>query len=71
MVARVIKKTASSMILEDAVTPPKQIKVRVSDRWSVVFDDQRYTKDDELSIPEHLAQEWERNHWIERVSSKS
>ena len=53
------------------MAPAKTIKVRVSDRWSVVHDDKRYVLDDELSVPEHVADEWERNRWVERVSSKT
>jgi hypothetical protein len=47
--------------------PEKTVKVRVSDRWSVVHDGKRYVLDDELSVPENVAQEWERSRWVERV----
>jgi hypothetical protein len=67
----VIKKAPASIVLESQLTPAKTVKVRVSDRWSVVHDDKRYVQDDELEVPEHVADEWERNHWVERVSSKS
>jgi hypothetical protein len=45
------------------------VKVKVIDRWSVVHDDQRYVKGDELTVPQHVADEWERNRWIEKVST--
>jgi hypothetical protein len=72
MVARVIKKSPANFVTEDQVTPAKNVKVKVIDRWSVVDDDgKRHVEGDELSVPEHVADEWERNHWVERVSAKS
>ena len=59
------------MILEEQLVPEKKVKVKVIDRWSVIHDDKRHVKDDELTVPEDVAVEWERNHWVERVSSKS
>ena len=59
------------MILEEQLVPEKKVKVKVIDRWSVIHDDKRHVKGDELTVPEDVAVEWERNHWIERVSSKS
>ena len=47
----------------------KPIKVRVSDRWRVVHDGKPYTKGDTLTVPEHLAEEWERSRWVERVTT--
>jgi hypothetical protein len=54
-------------ITEDNIMPEKTVKVRVSDRWSVVHEDKRYVLDDELTVPENVAQEWERSRWVERV----
>jgi hypothetical protein len=71
MTVRVIKKAPASMILQEDSVPEKKVKVEVIDRWSVVHDDKRHVKDDELTVPEDVAVEWERNHWVERVSSKS
>jgi hypothetical protein len=71
MTVRVIKKAPASMILQEDSVPEKKVKVKVIDRWSVVHDDKRHVKDDELTVPEDVAVEWERNHWVERVSSKS
>jgi hypothetical protein len=58
-------------ITEDNIMPEKTVKVRVSDRWSVVHEDKRYVKGDELSVPEDVAAEWLRNGYVEKVTSKS
>jgi hypothetical protein len=71
MTVRVIKKAPTSMILQEDSVPEKKVKVKVIDRWSVVHDGQRYTKGDEVVVPEDVAQEWERSGYVERVSSKS
>jgi hypothetical protein len=49
--------------------PEKTVKVRVSDRWRVVNPDdgKAHTKGDELSVPENVAEEWEKSGWVERV----
>jgi len=59
------------MILEEQLVPEKKVKVKVIDRWSVVHDGKRYVKGDELTVPEDVAQEWERNGYVERVTGKS
>ncbi|OBK12594.1 hypothetical protein A5636_11295 [Mycobacterium asiaticum] len=59
------------MILENKAMADKQIKVRVSDRWRVVHDGKPYIKGDTLTVPENVAQEWERSGWVERVTSKA
>jgi hypothetical protein len=48
----------------------KTVKVKVSDRWRVVNpeDDSVHVKGDTLSVPEKLAEEWERSGWVERVT---
>jgi hypothetical protein len=69
MAVAVIKKAPANLILENEMTPAKQVKVRVSDRWSVVHDDKRHVEGDELTVPESTADEWERNCWVERVGS--
>jgi hypothetical protein len=51
--------------------PEKQIKVRVSDRWRVVHDGKPYVKGDVLTVPESVAQEWERSRWVERATGKA
>lgn len=43
----------------------KTVEVKVSDRWSVVHDSQRYVEGDTVTVPESLADEWIRNHWVE------
>jgi hypothetical protein len=49
----------------------KPVTVRVSDRWRVVHDGKPYVKGDTLTVPENVAEEWERCRWVERVSSQS
>jgi hypothetical protein len=71
MTVRVIRKAPASMILEEQSMPEKTVKVRVSDRWRVVHDGKPYVKGDELTAPEDVAQEWERNGYVERVTGKS
>jgi hypothetical protein len=56
------------MILEEQLMPEKTVQVRVSDRLRVVHDGTAYTKGDRLTVPEHVAQEWERSGWVERVT---
>lgn len=56
------------MILETQQMTEKQVKVRVCDRWRVVHDGQPHVKGDTLAVPEDVAAEWERNHWVERVT---
>jgi hypothetical protein len=69
MTVRVIKRAPASMILQEDSVPEKKVKVKVIDRWSVVHDDQRYVKGDELTVPEEVADEWQRSGYVERVSS--
>jgi hypothetical protein len=69
MAVRAIRKEPASMILEGQSMPEKTVKIRVSDRWRVVHDDKPYTKGDELTVPEDVAQEWERSRWVERVTT--
>jgi hypothetical protein len=45
--------------------------MRVSDRWRVVHADKAYHKGDTLTVPENVAQEWERSGYVERVTGKS
>jgi hypothetical protein len=55
-------------ILENNMTD-KQIKIRVSDRWSVAHDGKRYVQGDTLTVPEATAKEWEQSGWVERVGA--
>lgn len=47
----------------------KQVKVKVIDRWLVVYDDKPYVKGETVIVPEAIAAEWERSRWVQRVSS--
>lgn len=64
-----IKRGGPDMVKDDK--PNKPVKVRVSDKWSVAHDGKRYVKGDTVTVPEATAQEWELNHWVERVTTKS
>lgn len=64
-----IKKGGPDMV-KDKPTSDKPVKVRVSDRWSVVHEGKRYVLGDTVTVPESLADEWIRNHWVERATSK-
>jgi len=41
----------------------------VIDRWRAVHDGRPYVKGETVTVPESVAAEWERAHWVERVSS--
>jgi hypothetical protein len=71
MAVAVLRKSPTNFVTEEKMTPAKTIKVKVIGRWSVVHDDQRYVQDDELSVPESIAADWERSGWVERVGAKS
>jgi hypothetical protein len=47
----------------------KPTKVRVSDR--VVHEGKPYTKGDTLTVPEHVAEEWERSRWSSESPRRS
>lgn len=66
---RVIKKGDPKMVKDDK--PQKQVKVKVSDKWSVAHDGKRYVQGDTLTVPEDVADEWERSGWVERATTKS
>jgi hypothetical protein len=68
MAVTVMKKTPTSMILDNEMTPAKTVKVKVAGRWSVVHEDKRHVEGDELTVPEHIADEWFRSGWVEKVT---
>jgi hypothetical protein len=55
------------VILQENIMSEKQVKVRVCDRWRVVHDDKPYVNGETLTVPENVAQEWERSGWVEKV----
>jgi hypothetical protein len=65
MAARMIKATTEQQSNEP-------VKVKVIDRWRVVHpvDGTSHVKGDTLTVPQHVAEEWERCHWVERVTAK-
>jgi hypothetical protein len=57
------------MITEHNQPPDtKPTKVRVLEPFRVVHDATEYFGGDAVTVPEHIAQEWERSHWVERVT---
>jgi hypothetical protein len=46
----------------------KTIKVKVQAPFRVVHEASAFHEGDTLSVPEHVAAEWEQSGWIERVS---
>ncbi len=48
----------------------KNVKVRVLGNYRVVDVDKGYAGGEEVSVPEHVAQQWERRGWFERVAGK-
>ena len=58
------------MIIPEDNMSEKTVKVKVIDRWRVVHNDKAYHKGDTLTVPENVAQEWERSRWVERVTGK-
>jgi hypothetical protein len=56
------------MITEENLVTTKTVKVEVQAPFRVVHEASAYHEGDTLSVPEHIAAEWERNRWVERVS---
>jgi hypothetical protein len=46
------------------------VKVRVLKPFRVCHEGVAYNHPDELIVPEHVAAEWERSVWVERVTRK-
>jgi hypothetical protein len=45
------------------------VMVRVVGDFRVVHEAQAYTNGDQVAVPQHMADEWLRARWVERVSS--
>jgi hypothetical protein len=58
------------MILEDKTMADKTVKVRVKGPYRVVHEGDPYSNSDELTVPEHVAEQWQRSGCIEKVTSK-
>jgi len=56
------------IILEDTSMPEKTVKVRVTAPFRVVHEGNPHTDGDTLTVPDNVAQEWERSGWVERVT---
>ena len=64
--ARIIKQGDPKVIVEDK-SAEKPVKVKVIGRWSVVHEGRRYVQGDTVTVPESLADEWLRSHWVEKA----
>jgi hypothetical protein len=47
----------------------KTVKVKVLAPFRVVHDATAYTDGDEVTVPEHVAQEWQRSGYVERITA--
>jgi hypothetical protein len=56
------------MVVEEKPEPEKSVKVRVVGDFRIVHEAQAYTSGDQVAVPQHLADEWLRSRWVERVS---
>jgi hypothetical protein len=66
---RIIKHGEDPKVIKDKpANPDKPVKVKVSNIWSVVHEGQRYVQGDTVTVPESLADEWIRNHWVKAVT---
>ena len=45
------------------------VKVRVLNPYRVVHEGKSYSDGDEVTVPESIGAQWERSHWIKRVTS--
>jgi hypothetical protein len=55
------------MILEEKTVPEKTVKLRVKAPFRIVHEGNPHTDGDTFTVPENLAQEWERSGYVERV----
>jgi hypothetical protein len=58
------------MVVEDTSKPEKSAKVRVLAPYRVVHNGTAHVKGT-LTVPENVAQEWERSGYVECVTGKS
>lgn len=65
---QVIKKGGPD-VLKDEEKSDKQVKVKVSGRWSVAHEGKRYAEGDTVTVHESVADEWVRNGWVDRVTT--
>jgi hypothetical protein len=60
------------MILDNENMTEKNVKVRVIAPYRVVDDDgEAYSDGDELTVPEHLADQWLRSRFVEKVAGEA
>lgn len=59
------------VILENRTVPEKTVKVRAKAPFRVVYQGNPQSDGDTFTVPEKVAQEWERSRWVERVTGKT
>lgn len=65
---RLFTKGDPKVIKQDELSD-KPVKVKVTGRFSVAHEGKRYAKDDTVTVPELVADEWLRAGWVERVTT--
>lgn len=45
-------------------------KVRVKEPFRVVHETTAYTGGDEITVPQHVAEQWLKSRWVEPVTTK-
>jgi hypothetical protein len=60
------------VVVEDTSKPEKSAKVRVLAPFRVVHPDTHEAHSDgaEVTVPQHVADEWLRSRWVEPVSKE-
>jgi hypothetical protein len=60
------------VILEDTSKPEKSVKVRVLEPFRVIHPDthEAHTDGAEVTVPQHVADEWLRSGFVEPVSKE-
>jgi hypothetical protein len=65
--------TAASLIIKDAeaaTATAATVKVRVQKPYRVIHDGKAHIHPDVVTVPEHLAADWESAQWVKRVQTK-
>jgi hypothetical protein len=58
------------VITEEDLVTTKTFKVKVQVPFRIVYEASAFHEGDTLSVPEHVAAEWERSGWVERVTTQ-
>lgn len=60
------------MITAEKTEPQKSVKVKVNSPFRVLHPDthEAHTDGDEITVPQHVADEWLKSRWVELVTTK-